>query len=240
MIPRRIYNIWFGKSEMPEDRKKYIAGWKELNPDYDVITITEDNFNIEKYPFIQAAIKYKKWAFASDMARLIVIYENGGFYLDNDVELIKPLSKLESYESVWAIENSDAINPGLMLGAQKDDKNLKDLIEIYKHLDFTPGHDDDYIIVPIVTEYFRKLGFKYTNKSQKLAKNIMILSSEYFAPLHWWGGGKITNHTIGIHQYGASWKKDWNISLKTKVLQNLIYYMPFLGVPLKEIRNKFK
>ena len=36
----------------------------------------------------------KKWAFLSDYARLRMIYENGGVYLDTDLELVKPLDDL--------------------------------------------------------------------------------------------------------------------------------------------------
>ena len=185
MIPKRIYNIWLGDNPMPENRKKFIDNWKKINPDYEVITVSEKDVDIKKYPFIMSAVKYKKWAFASDMLRLVLIYENGGFYLDNDVELLKPLNSLEKFKSVWALENSDAINPGLIIGAEYKDKDIEEILNVYNKMIYVPGDDDKYITVPIVTEHFLKKGFKIINKTQVLNNNnILILASKYFAPLH--------------------------------------------------------
>lgn len=241
MIPKRIYNIWLGDNPMPENRKKFIDNWKKINPDYEVITVSEKDVDIKKYPFIMSAVKYKKWAFASDMLRLVLIYENGGFYLDNDVELLKPLNSLEKFKSVWALENSDAINPGLIIGAEYKDKDIEEILNVYNKMIYVPGDDDKYITVPIVTEHFLKKGFKIINKTQVLNNNnILILASKYFAPLHWWGGGKVNEETIGIHHYDASWKKDWHVSWKTKLFQETLLINPRLGLILKKIKSRKK
>lgn len=44
---------------------------------------------VHKHPFMKAAYEAKKWAFVADYARIDVIHEYGGVYLDTDVELIK-------------------------------------------------------------------------------------------------------------------------------------------------------
>merc|ERR1719473_1937409 len=50
-------------------------------------------------------IKKGEGRFASDVCRAYYLYKEGGFYLDNDVELIKPLSELvepeTTFMSVW-------------------------------------------------------------------------------------------------------------------------------------------
>lgn len=240
MIPKVIYNIWLGRQPIPENRRKYIDTWKKINPDYKVVTITEDDFDINKCMYIKSALKYKKWAFASDMLRLIVLYENGGFYLDTNNELLKPLGKLEHYKSVWALENSDAINSGLIIGVQKGDKNLKNLIDIYQNMVYTPGHDMDYVTVPIVTNYFHNKGFKYKNRKQILSDRTVILPSIYFAPLHWWGGGHVSSKTMGVHHYQATWNDTFTVTLKDRIIHNCILHIPEIMLPILKVKDYLK
>ena len=39
--------------------------------------------------FVRQAYDEKKWAFISDYVRYYAVYENGGIYLDTDVQIIK-------------------------------------------------------------------------------------------------------------------------------------------------------
>lgn len=205
MIPKRIFYVWFGDQPLPKQYEEYIEGWHRLNPDFEIKCINENNFDIKKYRFAYEAYKAKKWAFVSDVARLDVIYNNGGIYLDTDVELIKGLSNLLSYRSVWALENSDSIASGLIIGAEKHDTNIKNILEIYKKLSYAHPNGRKIVTVPLISKYFLKQGFKRKNKKQVLNDGTVILPSEYFAPYHYWGGGHITSRTIGIHKYAASW-----------------------------------
>ena len=52
---------------------------------------------------MQEAYEAKKWGFVSDYARLDIIYEHGGIYLDTDVELVKCLDELRYNIVVWII-----------------------------------------------------------------------------------------------------------------------------------------
>lgn len=94
MIPKVMHYCWFGMNEMPESIIKCIDSWKKYCPDYTLQLWTEDNFDVNSHPYIQEAYKAKKWAFVSDLARLLIIYNNGGVYLDTDVELISSLDSV--------------------------------------------------------------------------------------------------------------------------------------------------
>lgn len=74
--------------------KKCIQSWKKYCPDYEIIEWNEDNFDIDQYPYLRWCYDNKKWAFLSDFARLLVVYQNGGIYFDTDVELIKTPDEL--------------------------------------------------------------------------------------------------------------------------------------------------
>ena len=49
-----------------------------MMPEWDIIEWNEENFDVHKYPFIQEAIEKKKYAFAADVIRLLVLRDVGG------------------------------------------------------------------------------------------------------------------------------------------------------------------
>ena len=84
-----IHYCWFGGKELPIEVKKCIASWRKMCPDYEIIRWDESNFDVGQHPFVREAYKAKVWAFVSDYARLKVVYDNGGIYLDTDVETLR-------------------------------------------------------------------------------------------------------------------------------------------------------
>lgn len=74
-----------------------------------------------------------------DVVRLAVLYQFGGFYLDTDVRLIKPLDILRKCKSVWELELAGQVNGGLIIGAHAGDDDLANLIERYRQIDFDPN-----------------------------------------------------------------------------------------------------
>ena len=99
MIPKIIHYCWFGEKEIPGNLKKYMDSWKKYCPDYQIKLWNESNFDVSTHPFIRAAYESEAWAFVSDYARLKIIFDYGGIYLDTDVELIKSLDSLLTNES---------------------------------------------------------------------------------------------------------------------------------------------
>ena len=99
MIPKKIHYCWFGGNPLPETVQRCINSWRKFCPDYEIIEWNESNYNIHKIPFIAEAYDAKKYAFVSDYARLDIIYNEGGIYLDTDVELIRSLDTLLSNNS---------------------------------------------------------------------------------------------------------------------------------------------
>lgn len=240
MIPKRIYYAWFGPRPLPDKVKKNIAHWKKMNPDFEIKRINEDNFELNKYLFAKEAFQKKEWVFVVDVARLDIIYNNGGYYLDTDVELIRPLDdEFSKYNSIWALEDSDAINPGSMFGAVKHDKNLKNILDIYKNRSFSDNEDEN-ISVPIISSYFLKHGFKVKNRKQYLDENkAIILPTDYFTPLHYWGGGHITKRTIGVHRFEGSWN-DSSFSTIFRLKRQLMLLCPRTYYLIRHFRESMK
>ena len=97
MIPKVIHYCWFGHSPKPALFQRCIASWKKYCPDYEIIEWNEDNFDISQNDYAREAYEEKKWAFVTDYARLWIVYNHGGIYLDTDVEIIKEFD-LAEYE----------------------------------------------------------------------------------------------------------------------------------------------
>ena len=109
MIPKVIHYCWFGKNELPEDAKRCIASWKKFCPDYEIIEWNETNYDVRKNKYMSDAYDEKKWAFVSDYARIDIIYNYGGIYLDTDVELLRPLDELLKDKMFCGWESRDSI-----------------------------------------------------------------------------------------------------------------------------------
>ena len=86
MIPKKIHYCWFGKGKMPALAEKCLKSWKKYCPQYKIVCHNEENFDVTENRYAREAYEAGKWAFVSDYVRLKVLYEEGGIYLDTDVE----------------------------------------------------------------------------------------------------------------------------------------------------------
>ena len=87
-IPKVIHYCWFGGGKLDELSQRCLESWKEKLPDYEIKEWNESNFDIKINKFVNEAYEKKYWAFVSDYARLWVVYNYGGIYLDTDVEVL--------------------------------------------------------------------------------------------------------------------------------------------------------
>ena len=109
MIPKVIHYIWLGGAPLSPLIEKCIESWKKQCPDYEIKRWDESNLDIGKYKFAKEAYDAKNWAFASDVFRYDVLYNNGGIYLDTDVELLKPLDEFLKYNFFAGFEDDETI-----------------------------------------------------------------------------------------------------------------------------------
>ena len=150
MIPKVIHYCWFGGNPMPKLAKKCIKSWKKYLPDYEIIEWNESNFDINCCNYVKEAYQEQKFAYVSDYARLKIIYDNGGIYLDIDVEIIKPLDDLLKYDSFFGFENPEFIATGLGFGAVKHNKIVKQMMDEYGNNHYhIEGSEADNVSCPI-------------------------------------------------------------------------------------------
>ena len=203
-IPMKVHLIWIGDLDYPDYFKVFLKTFEKNFTDFDIQVwgnkdLTKKNFP-KTYSYIQQAKKlqgkpmidhdgnqmlnkdmepytYSKWAQITDLMRLEIVYNNGGYYFDTTFEILKPMFRLlnkKKYRFVGCNEvprfKNSPILSNSFFGATKGNVILKrlltqsslDAIDFYDMaVDFQtgPGYlrsgirgNDNYYIFP--TTYF--------------------------------------------------------------------------------------
>lgn len=92
-IPKIIHYIWVGGKPLSPLAEHCLASWKKYLPEYEIRFWNELNSPMA-HPYVQEMFAQKKWAFVSDYIRFWALKNEGGIYLDTDMEILKPLAEL--------------------------------------------------------------------------------------------------------------------------------------------------
>ncbi len=212
MIPKKIHYCWFGGKPLPPLAIKCIESWKKYLPDYEIIEWNESNFDVNCIDYVREAYEAKKWAFVSDYARFKILYEQGGVYFDTDVEVIKDMSHIISAGNFMGFEREIKTNPGLGLAVAPGLGLYKEILEDYEksHFKNEDGTLDLTTIVERTTEILKAHGLKQIEGVQNVC-DINIYPKDYFNPIDMDSGRLIiTENTVSIHHYMASWETKEN------------------------------
>lgn len=218
MIPKKIHYCWFGRNPLSELTLRCIESWKKFLPDYEIIQWNEDNFDINLIPFTKEAYENKKFAFVSDVCRLYVLNQNGGIYMDTDMELIKPLNLIDTHV-VLGFEDMKYVNGGIIV-SPKNSVFIDKLYNVYEKMSFTAQLNNlASISIPnLITSELCEQGLVLNNEFQ-IINNIKIYPSDYFYPFNYFTGKtQKTKNTLTIHHYASSWLP------KSRLLLNELKY----------------
>lgn len=222
MIDKVIHYCWFGENPIPEDLQRYMHSWKKFCPDYQIIRWDESNYDVNKNKYMSDAYKEKKWSFVSDYARIDIIYQFGGIYLDTDVELIKSLDDLLKYDMFCGFESRDdlmdkygiayeeSVNLGLGYGAKKGHPILKSILDYYENLSFYNSDGSlNLTACPVYqTEVLKQYGLVPNRKYQEI-QGCTIFPAEIFSPKSYLTGKiTLTPDTVSIHHFKVSWASE--------------------------------
>lgn len=207
VIPKIIHYFWFGGNPMPEKNKKYIEGWKEQCPDYEIKEWNESNYDISKCLYMRQAWESKYWAFVSDYARLDVVYEYGGIYLDTDVEVLRNLDDLLYQEAYLGFESNLYIATGLGFVARKNHPIIKRMRDDYDARIFKK-QDGAFNLVACPayqTNYLKGYGL-ITNGQHQYIGDITIYPASVLCSYCYQSKKEIrTQYSYTMHHYDASW-----------------------------------
>ena len=223
MIPRTIHYCWFGGNEKPEKAKKCIASWKKHCPDYEILEWSETNVDLESCPqYVRDAYGAKKYAFVTDFIRLKVLHEQGGFYMDTDVELLKNLDDFLEDRGVIGFENDEFVNSGQMLAAEAGHPIISEMMECYNGVTFYREDGSMFLLgCPHVnTEVLVRHGLEKNGQEQTVA-DVHVYPADWFNPLDSATGTlKKTKNTVSIHWYSMSWIPKWK-RIRVKIMRKV-------------------
>ncbi len=213
LIPKMIHYCWFGHNPIPDKLLQCMESWKKFCPDYEIVRWDESNYDICKNSYISQAYKCQKWSMVSDFARLDIVGQYGGIYLDMDVEIIKSFDDLLADNSFWGFANYSIVNTGHGFGAVSGNEFLAQLRDDYNYRDFIKkdGSMDMRPCTDYQTAIFRKYGFVMNNKQQNIHGNVLY-PMEVFNPNGMTGTSELlTANTHSIHRITGSWESAQNV-----------------------------
>lgn len=180
-IPQKLHYCWFGGGKKSELEKKCIESWYKFCPDYEITEWNEENYDFSKNRYMQQAYDTEQWAFVSDVARLDIVYNQGGIYVDTDVEILRDISELLKNDVFMAF-HGNRVSTGLGFGAVNNAEVLKLLLEDYETRSFLQENGEpDKTKCPIIqTERLRQIGVVPNGKFQRVG-NLTIYPEDYFA-----------------------------------------------------------
>jgi len=211
MIPKVVHYIWLG--EKPKDKLTEICllTFRDKMPDYEFIEWNETNLDLDKIAsenkYFAECRKRNLYAFMADYLRIKILYEQGGIYIDTDVQAIKSLDPLLNRDILLGYEECtiDVVHKQIGTGFIASEKGNWFIKKVYDYYNNDIMNTTDYIIPVIMTKIFNSLSKEEQDK-------IGVLPMDYFSPYDS-GGGKrfskelITDNTYVIHWFSYSWGK---------------------------------
>lgn len=202
MIPKKIYYCWFGDAEMSKLDKICMKSWKYYCPDYEIIRISEDNYDYKQNPYALQGYEAGDWSAVSNAARLdFLLNDGGGFYLDTDVVLFKSLDELRPYDGGFITEFESGQPDSGVLGCGANGCGYYE--EVFSRL--LPNTILHREFISVMYRDYDIHGEGITTYDD----GFTVIGEEYFPSVR---TSLRTPNTIGIHYFENTWA---NIKRKT-------------------------
>ncbi|WP_221688830.1 glycosyltransferase family 32 protein [Gordonibacter massiliensis (ex Traore et al. 2017)] len=205
-IPKTIHYVWFGGNPLTPLAEKCVASWKEQCPDYEIIRWDESNFDVTQNRYCFEAYKSKKWAFVSDYARLKVLVDYGGIYMDADVEVLRSIDRFLFEEAFSGFETNTSIPTGIM-ACRKGFPLFKRLLDEYDERRFIlpNGAFDTTPNTKYITNTCLDAGLVLNGRKQTI-EGFALYPKDFFCPKSWHTGLiELTDNSYTIHHFSGSW-----------------------------------
>jgi len=129
MIPKILHQIWMGDKPMPEH---WMNTWKEKHPNWKYIVWNEKM--IERLPLKNKDLfkiykQKKKFHGMADVARIEILFHNGGVYIDADTECLKPIDELLNCNFFAVESNTRGRISNSVIGAIPNHPILREYIQ---------------------------------------------------------------------------------------------------------------
>ena len=206
LIPKRLHYCWFGDDGQPPHFERYCASWHKCLPDFEIFRWDSTNVPLSN-DYLRVAYAGKAWSRLSNLVRLEVLLQEGGVYLDVDVEVIKPFDDLLGFQCVVGLQTENAgresIN-GAVIAAQADSVFLRDcrdtMLRCFRRWGVLPR------LPAVMSAVLRRYGLR-ENRPQTVAE-VTLLPKAAFYPYTWeetFSQACLTPDTYCIHHWAGSW-----------------------------------
>lgn len=221
MIPKTIHYIWVGNNEIPDFYLECMSTWRKYAPEFDIILWNEEKIKLTfgNLDFLTKMLNKKKYAFASDYIRCLILERFGGIYLDTDIELIKDISELCNNTGFIGLESPGMPACGIM-GAVND-------FWFFTELKDAVVRADGLVTIPQLAKKIlsEKGSLKEKNEAPFMLSDVKIFPEKYFYPYNPYApNGRdqlmykdITEKCYCIHH----WAKSWKLSLIERAIKFL-------------------
>lgn len=217
MIPKIIHYCWFGGKDKPSSFEYCLATWRKYLPDYEIKEWNETNFNIsESIEFVKEAYNQKKWAFVSDYVRIYALLNDGGIYMDTDVEVKNNLDEFLNDDFFIGLEKEGFVSTALM-GSIKNHPFLYQIIDYYKNNKFEIKTNNKIISSILISKYAFDTCL---NQKQVLRENIHIYPTTFFT--------LDLDKNFATHHFTNTWQESKEEN-KYKNSLHILYYLDELN-----------
>lgn len=207
MIPKKLHYCWFSKQPMPDFLRECVRTWERLCPDYEILCWNEANYEIERIPYAKEAFARGRYGFVSDAARLDILYQHGGIYMDTDVTLFKRPDVLLHQPAFVGVEKWGNINTGGMAGAVQGHPMIGEMLAYRSRFHFIleDGSENTETNGLYETYPFLRHGMRIDNTLQTV-NGVTVYPSSVFHPYDYMSGeSRIEDWTISEHHFYGSW-----------------------------------
>lgn len=210
MIPKKIHYCWLSDNPFPDLIARCMDSWQKILPDYEFVLWNRKRFNIDQNAWVSEAFAAGKYAFAADYIRLHALYEEGGIYLDADVEVLRSFDEFLNDRSFIGFEESGDLEPAV-IGAEKGCAWIAACIDHYRGRHFVQldGSLETTPLPLIVEDGLKRLGLMLPvapTTARVEREGINFYPADYFSPKDTLGGVlKNTPRTVAIHHFDGQW-----------------------------------
>lgn len=207
MIEKKIHFCWFGGGKQNLLIRRCLASWQYYLKDFEYVLWDENRFDPMSHPFTADAYKMKKYAFVADFVRMKALFEEGGIYLDTDVEVKKDFDDLLSSNFFIGSEAPEKFSTAV-IGAKRGHWLPQYMLDFYDKTEFVKNDIKSLVNVNHVSKALIDKGFSNSDEIQHI-KGDTIYPLGVFSE----GGRKlfVTNRSsYATHLYIGSWKDGKN------------------------------